>query len=44
MHVEDFFKFLLAEIAALARSAALAVECQWLDAEGRFSVNLFAPA
>jgi dimethylhistidine N-methyltransferase len=44
LHVEDCFKYAPAEIAALARSAALAVEGQWLDAEGRFSVNLFSPA
>jgi dimethylhistidine N-methyltransferase len=44
LHVEDCFKYSLAEIEALARSAALAVERQWLDAEGRFSVNLLAPA
>ena len=43
VHTENSYKYALAEIDALARAAGLAVEHRWLDAEGRFSLNLFKP-
>jgi len=43
IHTENSYKYSQAEIDALARCAGFAVEEHWLDAENRFSVNLFAP-
>jgi dimethylhistidine N-methyltransferase len=44
IHTENSFKYSRAEIDELARRTGFAVEDQWLDAENRFSVNVFAPA
>jgi uncharacterized SAM-dependent methyltransferase len=43
IHTENSFKYSRAEIDALARCTGFAVEEHWLDAEERYSVNLFAP-
>jgi dimethylhistidine N-methyltransferase len=43
IHVENSFKYSPAEIRALAHTAGLAVQEHWLDAAGRFSLNLLAP-
>ena len=43
IHTENSFKYSLAEIDALADRAGFAVEDRWLDADRRYSVNLFAP-
>jgi L-histidine N-alpha-methyltransferase len=43
IHTENSYKYSPAEIAAVADAACLEVERQWLDAEGRFSVNVMAP-
>jgi dimethylhistidine N-methyltransferase len=43
VHTENSYKYSSAEIEALAAAAGLGVERQWLDGEGRFSVNLLAP-
>lgn len=42
IHTENSYKYSLAEIEALARGGDLRIDAQWLDSEGRFSVNLFA--
>lgn len=44
LHVENAFKYSLEEIRDLAKPAGLRVDRYWLDAEERFSLNLFAPA
>lgn len=44
IHTEDSYKYSLAEIEALAGAAGLGIAHQWLDAERRFSLSLFAPA
>ena len=44
IHTENSYKYSLAEIAELAREADLRIAEQWLDADRRFSVNIFAPA
>jgi L-histidine N-alpha-methyltransferase len=44
IHTENSYKYSLAEIDALAQSAGLRVERQWLDAAGRFSENLLRRA
>jgi len=43
IHTENSFKYSRAEIDELARRTGFAVEDHWLDAENRFSVNVFAP-
>ncbi len=43
VHTENSYKYDIAEIDALAKAAKLRSEQRWLDAEGRFSLNLFAP-
>jgi dimethylhistidine N-methyltransferase len=43
IHTENSFKYSRTEIDALAQCTGFAVEEYWLDAEGRYSVNLFAP-
>ena len=43
IHTENSFKYSRAEIDVLARNTGFAVEERWLDANNRFSVNLFAP-
>lgn len=43
VHTENSYKYSLAEIDALTRSAGLRTEQRWLDEEGRFSLNLLAP-
>jgi len=43
IHTENSFKYSLAEIDALAHCTGFAVEDRWLDANQRYSVNLFAP-
>jgi dimethylhistidine N-methyltransferase len=42
IHTENSYKYSLPEIDALSSAAGLRVERRWLDAEGRFSVNLLA--
>ena len=44
IHTENSYKYSVGEIEALAGAAGLRIERQWLDAERRFSLNLFAPA
>lgn len=39
MHVEYSYKYSLAEIAALAEAGGFTVREQWVDGDGRFSVN-----
>jgi len=41
IHTENSYKYSPAEIEELARAAGLRLERQWLDADGRFSENLF---
>lgn len=41
IHTENSYKYSWAEIDTLARAAGLRTEQRWLDAEGRFSLNLF---
>jgi dimethylhistidine N-methyltransferase len=43
IHIEDAWKYAPAEIDALAASASFELDRRWLDAEGRFSINLLAP-
>ena len=43
IHTENSYKYSLGEIDETAAAAGLRVECQWLDRERRFSLNLFAP-
>lgn len=43
LHTEYSYKYSLEEIETLAAHAGLRLERQWLDAERRFSVNLFRP-
>lgn len=43
VHTENSYKYDFAEIDALAQAAILRSEQRWLDSEGRFSLNLFAP-
>ena len=42
IHTENSYKYSVAEIEELARGGDLRLDAQWLDCEGRFSVNLFA--
>jgi len=44
IYTEDAYKYSLDEIDALAAASGFAVERRWLDADKRFSLNLFAPA
>jgi dimethylhistidine N-methyltransferase len=44
IYTEDAYKYSLAEIDGLAESAGFSVAQRWLDSEGRFSLNLLAPA
>jgi dimethylhistidine N-methyltransferase len=44
IHTENSCKYSPAEIDALTEAAGFRREIQWLDAAGRFSLNLFAPA
>jgi len=44
IHIEDSYKYSVGEIRGLAEEAGLAVEATWLDDDGRFSLNLLAPA
>ncbi len=43
IHTENSYKYSRSEISDLAARAGLDVERQWIDADGAFSVNLFAP-
>jgi L-histidine Nalpha-methyltransferase len=43
IHTENSYKYSLEEIHSLAAGAGLRIDSQWLDAEGRFSVNRLAP-
>jgi L-histidine N-alpha-methyltransferase len=43
IQTENSYKYSLEEIHSLAAGAGLRIDSQWLDAEGRFSVNLLAP-
>ena len=43
IHTENSYKYSLDELAALASDARLRIDRQWLDADRRFSLNLFAP-
>lgn len=42
IHTEDSYKYSLAEIASLAKTAGLSVERQWFDGNRQLSVNLLA--
>jgi dimethylhistidine N-methyltransferase len=42
IHTENSYKYSLAEIDELAHAAGLTLQQRWLDADGRFSLNLFA--
>jgi L-histidine N-alpha-methyltransferase len=42
VHTENSYKYSLREIDDLARAAGLTTVRRWLDAEERFSLNLFA--
>ncbi len=44
IHTENSYKYSAAEIEALASAAQFRIHDQWLDAAGRFSENLLAPA
>jgi dimethylhistidine N-methyltransferase len=44
IHAENSFKYSLAEIDALASASGMRVLERWQDRDGRFSLNLFAPA
>jgi len=44
IYTEDAYKYSLAEIDGLAESAGFSVAQRWLDTDGRFSLNLLAPA
>jgi dimethylhistidine N-methyltransferase len=41
IHTESSYKYALTEIDALARAAGFRPEARWLDAEGRFAVDLW---
>jgi L-histidine N-alpha-methyltransferase len=43
VHTENSHKYSLEEVELLANEAGFGVESQWLDAEKRFSLNLFKP-
>lgn len=43
IHTENSYKYTFDDIEALAESADLAIEKQWLDSKKRFSLNLFLP-
>ena len=43
IHTENSYKYSAVEIEALAAAASFNVECQWFDAQNRFSVNLWQP-
>jgi L-histidine N-alpha-methyltransferase len=43
IHTENSYKYSRAEIQSLAAAAGFRIASQWLDAQRRFSVNLFAP-
>jgi L-histidine Nalpha-methyltransferase len=43
IHTENSYKYSLAEIGWLCEVSRFRLERQWLDEEGRFSVNLLAP-
>jgi L-histidine N-alpha-methyltransferase len=43
IHTENSYKYSPAEIASLAEAAGFRIASQWLDAQGRFSVNLLTP-
>lgn len=42
IHTENSYKYCPDEITALAHAAGLQLEHQWLDSDGRFSLNLLA--
>jgi dimethylhistidine N-methyltransferase len=44
IYTEDAYKYSLSEIDGLADSAGFSVGQRWLDADGRFSLNLLTPA
>ena len=44
IHTENSYKYSQAEIQQLARGSGMRCEQQWLDADGRYSLNLFAPS
>ncbi len=44
IYTENAFKYSFEEIDDLATEAGLTVEHRWLDADQRYSLNLFAPA
>lgn len=43
IHTENSYKYSQVEIEALAAAARFEVECQWLDPQQLFSVNLWQP-
>lgn len=44
VHTENSYKYSYDEIDWLARSAGMSCETRWLDPDGLYSLNLFAPA
>jgi L-histidine N-alpha-methyltransferase len=44
IHIENAYKYSLAEVDGLAASADMGVDGRWLDPLERFSLNLMAPA
>jgi L-histidine N-alpha-methyltransferase len=43
IHTENSYKYSFAEIESLAAAVGFRIACQWLDSEGRFSLNLMTP-
>ncbi len=43
IHTENAYKYSFEEIEALAEAGKMTCEAQWLDEDGLYSVNLFAP-
>ena len=44
LHTENSYKYSHEEIDSLAASSEMTCETRWLDADGLYSLNLFAPA
>lgn len=44
IHTENSYKYSREEIDTLARKSGMLCETQWLDKDGLYSLNLFAPA
>jgi uncharacterized SAM-dependent methyltransferase len=44
IHTENSYKYSPAEIEETTVAAGLRVECQWLDRDRRFTLNVIAPS